>query len=76
MALELSVGAFGELFKDVFKGPIEELIPEENFQINPEHKYGDFNKPHFNILFYRNIDPLSLSLWENKRMTGFNISWH
>ena len=30
----------------------------------------------FQIKFLRGIDLTSLYLWENKRMTSFNISWY
>ena len=30
----------------------------------------------FTITFFRSLDPTSLYLWKNKRMTGLNVSWH
>ena len=30
----------------------------------------------FEITFFRGIDLSSLQLWEKKRMTGFNMTWH
>ena len=33
-------------------------------------------KPSLKIVLFRIIDPLSLYIWKNKRMTGFNFTWH
>ena len=31
---------------------------------------------HFSVVFFRSLDPTSLYLWANKRMTGFNVTWY
>ena len=31
---------------------------------------------HFQVTFFRSIDPTSLHVWTNRRMTGCNVSWH
>ena len=39
-----------------------------------EENEGAINK--YEITYFRTIDPTSLYLWENKRQTGFEVSWH
>ena len=58
--------------------PIENLL-KILFGMDKENEEDEKKNPidnQFEIPFFRILDPTSFVLWENKRMTGFNISWH
>ena len=40
-----------------------------------DRRFGGL-EPNLFIIFYRIMDPVTLQLWNNKRMTGFNLTWH
>ena len=66
---------FAEILGEWYCANIDEAL--RAFQDMPENAEATKReRGRLQVVFFRSMDPTSLYLWNDRRMTGFNISWH